>query len=419
MNIPIKSILSFTFLISSFFTNIAFAQTIILPPDYIKSVQLIASGNDYFVPVVSLGQRITLSFDDLEADQKDYYYLLEHCDKNWNTSQIISTDFVRGYQKEQFRDYRNSFNTLQEYTHYSISFPNEQTRVIISGNYRISVLNDNDDVIFTRYFAVYEPLTTVGVSVHRSRDVNFFGLQQSVQFVINHKGLMINNPQQEIYPVIYQNFDFNTAISGLQPQFIKPDQLWYKYDKETAFWGGNEFLYFDNKDILNQNMTVAQVLSGKNLYETILFQDLPRKYDPYTYYPDANGNFVVRNIKGDDADSEADYSYVNFTLKYPEQLDKKIYVYGKFNDNQLTDENLMKFDEKSQSYVAKIKLKQGFYNYNYILLNPDNTIDTTVVNGSFDQTENDYQVLIYYSKFGSKYDRLIGYGVGSSKELQQ
>lgn len=419
MNIPIKSILSFTFLISSFFTNIAFAQTIILPPDYIKSVQLIASGNDYFVPVVSLGQRITLSFDDLEADQKDYYYLLEHCDKNWNTSQIISTDFVRGYQKEQFRDYRNSFNTLQEYTHYSISFPNEQTRVIISGNYRISVLNDNDDVIFTRYFAVYEPLTTVGVSVHRSRDVNFFGLQQSVQFVVNHKGLMINNPQQEIYPVIYQNFDFNTAISGLQPQFIKPDQLWYKYDKETAFWGGNEFLYFDNKDILNQNMTVAQVLSGKNLYETILFQDLPRKYDPYTYYPDANGNFVVRNIKGDDADSEADYSYVNFTLKYPEQLDKKIYVYGKFNDNQLTDENLMKFDEKSQSYVAKIKLKQGFYNYNYILLNPDNTIDTTVVNGSFDQTENDYQVLIYYSKFGSKYDRLIGYGVGSSKELQQ
>lgn len=419
MNISIKSILSFTFLISSFFTNIAFAQTIILPPDYIKSVQLIASGNDYFVPVVSLGQRITLSFDDLEADQKDYYYLLEHCDKNWNTSQIISTDFVRGYQKEQFRDYRNSFNTLQEYTHYSISFPNEQTRVIISGNYRISVLNDNDDVIFTRYFAVYEPLTTVGVSVHRSRDVNFFSLQQSVQFVVNHKGLMINNPQQEIYPVIYQNFDFNTAISGLQPQFIKPDQLWYKYDKETAFWGGNEFLYFDNKDILNQNMTVAQVLSGKNLYETILFQDLPRKYDPYTYYPDANGNFVVRNIKGDDADSEADYSYVNFTLKYPEQLDKKIYVYGKFNDNQLTDENLMKFDEKSQSYVAKIKLKQGFYNYNYILLNPDNTIDTTVVNGSFDQTENDYQVLIYYSKFGSKYDRLIGYGVGSSKELQQ
>jgi hypothetical protein len=169
--------------------------------------------------------------------------------------------------------------------------------------------------------------------------------------------------------------------------------------------------------MLMTNMNVASVISGKDLYESILYPDIPRAYDPYTYYPDINGAYVIRKARVENSNIEADYSYVNFSLTIPEIMDKKVYVYGGFNNFQLTDENLMEFNPLTQSYEAEILLKQGFYNYNYITLNAKNQIDTTEINGSFYETENEYQVVVYYSKFGSKYDRVIGYGVGSSQNM--
>jgi hypothetical protein len=394
-----------------------FSQEIVLPPAHIKSIQIIASEGSGFVPIIQKSGSIELSFDDLEADEKDYYYLIEHCDRNWKTSDLLPTEFVRGYQKEQIRNFDNSFNTLQNFTHYALNIPNEQSQILISGNYRLSILNDDEEVVFTRYFIVYELVTSVGVSVHQSREVSFINSHQSVQFIINHTGLTINNPQEEIFPVIYQNFDFSTQISGLKPQFMRNDQLLYKYDQETAYLGGNEFLNFDTKEMLMTNMNVASVISGKDLYESILYPDIPRAYDPYTYYPDINGAFVIRKARVENSNIEADYSYVNFSLTIPEIMDKKVYVYGGFNNFQLTDENLMEFNPLTQSYEAEILLKQGFYNYNYITLNTKNQIDTTEINGSFYETENEYQVVVYYSKFGSKYDRVIGYGVGSSLNM--
>jgi len=401
------------------FITIANCQEIVLPPTNIKSVQITSSEGDGFSPIIQKNGTIRLVFDDLEADEKDYYYLIEHCDHNWKKSDLLPTEFIRGYQKEKIRTYENSFNTLQFYTHYSLNIPNEQTQLLISGNYRISILNDDDDVIFSRYFIVYEPLTTIGVSIHQSRDVGYIDTQQSVQFSINHSGLTINNPQEEIFPLIIQNFDFSTQIKGLKPQFIRGDQLLYKYDKETAFWGGNEYMNFDTKELLMSNMNVASVISGKNLYESILYTDIPRAYDPYTYYPDANGNFVIRNAKASNSEIEADYTWVHFSLNIPEFMDKQVFVYGGFNDFQLTDENRMIFNSITENYEVPILLKQGFYNYTYTTLNSKNEINTSELNGSFYETENDYQVLIYYRKFGSKYDRLIGFGKGNSKKLNQ
>ena len=396
------------------------AQEIILPPDYIKSIQLSSSRNGDFTPIVPLNGSFDLSFDDLEADEKDYYYKIEHCDRNWETSDLVTTEFVRGYAEEQIQDYENSFNTLQFYTHYHLRIPNADTRLLISGNYRISILDADENTIFSRHFLVYESLATVGVSVHQRRDVAFIDTQQSVQFSINHPGFRINNPREEIKPMLIKNNNFSTQISDLKPQFIRGDQLLYKYDIETAFWGGNEFLNFDSKEIRLSNMNIASVVSGKNLYHTYLYLDRERAFKPYTYYPDANGVFVIRNARSDNSAIEADYSWVHFTLDvYESYADKKVYIYGNFNNYQLTDENRMTYNTENGKYEAAILLKQGFYNYTYITLDKDNKIDSNEVNGSFDETENEYTVIVYYSKFGSNYDRIIGVGKGTSRQLGQ
>jgi len=333
---------------------------------------------------------------------------------------LVSTEFVRGYAEEQIRDYENSFNTLQDYTHYELQIPNKNTRLLLSGNYRISILDEDYEVVFTRFFTVYEPIATVGVSVHRSRDVSFIDTQQSVQFSINHPNFRINNPQDEIFPVLLQNADYATQITGLKPQFMRGDQLLYKYDKETAFWGGNEFLNFDTKEIRLTNMNIAKVVSGEYLYHTYLYVDRERVHDPYTYYPDVNGNFVIRNIGTDDSSLEADYSWVHFALKvYEPYPNKDLYIYGNFNNYQFSETNKLTYNTKTGDYECAILLKQGFYNYTYVTLNENGEINTTLINGSFDETENDYIVLVYYSRFGSYYDRVIGYGKGTSRQMNQ
>jgi hypothetical protein len=403
-----------------FFSSlISVSQEVILPPDYIKTVVLQTNEGNGFYPIMQKSGMLHVAFDDIQANEKDYYYLIEHCDRHWKTSDLLPTEFVRGYQKEQIRSYQNSVNTLQFYTHYDFQIPNEQTQLLISGNYRLSVLNDNDEVIFTRYFIVYEPITTVGVSVHQRRDVSVISEQQSVQFNINHPGLSINNPYEEIYPMIFQNFDFSTAIYDLKPQFIRGDQLLYKYDKETAYFGGNEFLNFDTKEMLMTNFRVAAVVSGKDLYESILYTDVQRAFDPYTYFPDINGNFLVNKARSNENNLDADYSRVAFSLDADEFFDKQVYVYGAFNNYRLTDENRMIYNPELGIYQAKILLKQGFYNYNFVTLNSHNQINSVELNGSFDETENDYQVIVYYVKFGSRYDRVIGYGMGNSSNLKQ
>ena len=397
-----------------------FAQEYIVPPNHIQTIQLNSSIKGVFTPLIPLNGSLQLSFDDLEADEKDYYYKIEHCDINWETSNLVTTEFVSGYAEELIRDYENSFNTLQDYTHYQLRIPNKDTRLLISGNYRISILNDAYDIVFTRYFIVYESVATVGVSVHRRRDVNFIDTQQSVQFRINHPGFPINNPRDEIKPVLLQNNDFSTKISGLKPQFIRGNQLLYKYDIETAFWGGNEFLYFDTKEIRTTTLDIARIVSGKHLYHTFLYQDQIRKHDPYTYYPDINGGFVVRNVKAEAQATEADYSWVHFSLDVYEALpDKELYVYGTFNNYQLNDANKLYYNAKTGSYETSILFKQGFYNYKYVALDESDVIESTLISGSFDETENDYLVIVYYSKFGSNYDRVIGIGRGNSKNLKQ
>ncbi|PKP28928.1 MAG: DUF5103 domain-containing protein, partial [Bacteroidetes bacterium HGW-Bacteroidetes-18] len=68
-------------------------------------------------------------------------------------------------------------------------------------------------------------------------------------------------------------------------------------------------------------------------------------------------------------------------------------------------------------YETKLLLKQGFYNYQYVTKEIDGTINNHDIDGSFYQTENDYTVLVYYKKFGSRYTKVIGVGFGNSEKI--
>lgn len=398
------SLIAFLLVVSSFAQNI-------------KTVQLRPKNNpNFYAPIVRLGDVLKLSFDDLDADSKQYQYKIEHMTHDWKPSSMTSNQYIEGFEQNEIINFTNSFNTLQPYTHYSVEIPNQNTIITKSGNYLISVIDEDYEVVFTRRCVFYEDITTVGVAAFRSRNAATTNQQQTVQFSVNHPGLQINTPSQEINVTLFQNHNWNTAITNLQPIFIKPQQLLYNHTVRTNFWGGNEFLNFDTKFIRNSSLNVARV-ERKNLYHSYLYTDEPRNDKIYTYNPDINGQFVVRTTERDVVDdrdnTEADYSLVHFSLEAFEPYEnKEVFVYGAFNNYELSEENKMTYDSSQKIYKATLPFKQGFYNYNYATLDNNKNVDLYEVDGSFYQTENEYTVIVYYKPFGEIYDRVIGVGYG-------
>lgn len=377
---------------------------------HIKSIQLKPLAANNFSTIVPLGTTLELSFDDLEADQKDYSYKVQLMTYDWKPSNLIANQYINGFQSNIFFNVENSFNTLQNYTHYSVQFPNQNTRITKSGNYLVSVLNEYDEVMFTRRFILYESTVAVGVSVTRGRDIKFMKEQQTVNLIVNHASIKINNPSQEIHVAILQNENWNTALTGVQPQFYKSNQLIYRYTRETNFWGGNEYLHFDNKLIRNGNINIFRV-EKKDIFHSYLYPYKNRVVKSYTYNPDINGQFVFRTIEASNPATEADYAQMYFSLKVENEFeDKEVYVYGAFNNFQLTEENKMSFDSSTNTYSSNFLLKQGFYNYTYVTKSSDGYISESEIRGNFSQTENNYTAIVYFKPFGSLFDRVIGVG---------
>ncbi len=375
----------------------------------IKTIQLKPLGSKQFTAIVPLGTVLQLSFDDLEENQQDYQYKIQHMTFDWQESNLLANQYINGFNQNSITNVSNSFNTLQFYTHYTVQIPNENTIITKSGNYLVSILNEFDEVLFSRRFTLYEKKVTVGVIAYRSRNTKTINKQQTVQFSINHPQLQINNPNVEIKVAVLQNNNWKTAITNLQPQFFKPNQLIYNYTHQSNFWGGNEYLFFDNKIIRNKSLNISKIIL-ENVYHHYLYPFEYNEYKTYKYNPDINGQFIIRTLEGNNPQTEADYAMMHFSLQVDKPFLDDIYIYGAFNNFELNTENKMIFNKKNNTYQAKILLKQGFYNYTFVSKNLENTLNKGSIRGGFSRTENHYTVLVYYKPFGGLFERVIGVG---------
>lgn len=383
------------------------------PPYYIKTITFKGNTNESELPILRLGEPLQLEFDVLNNDEADFYYVIEHYDYDWTPSRLIKSRYLQGFDDQRIVNYENSFNTYQLYSHYRLQIPNNQTRLLVSGNYMMKIFDENGELMFSRKFMVYEDLANVGVAVKRSRDVRFIHQKQSVDISIGSLNINFVNPKQTIKVAIIQNNNLKTAITGLKPQYTLGNELIYKYDTETSFWGGNEYLFFENKNVRGANVGVRN-FDLKDVFYNYLYTDIIRANRPYTYNPDINGNFLITALDVENLDIEADYTVIHFSLQHPELLDKSIHVYGNFNNYAITDDTKMTFNTDSGVYETRLLLKQGFYNYKYVMVDNNYIVDEGAVSGNFDQTENNYKVLVYYRDLGGLYDKIIGVGEASS-----
>jgi len=366
----------------------------------------------------TIGESFRISFDILSGYEYDLYYQIEHCDFNWEKSQLLKSEYMLGFDDVKIENYSSSFNTYQIYTHYNINFPNSNTRFKKSGNYIIKILDEFGEELFRRKFILFENLSTVQTEIKRSRDIKFIHEKQVVNFEVNPINIQFNNPSKTVKIKVFKNNDLNYSIENIKPQYNLGKKLIYKYDSELSFWAENEYLYFENKFVRNTNIKVSG-FDLNEIYSNYLYTDIPRKNKKYTYNPDINGGFLFDVNNSSNPEFEADYVNVHFSLKKYETIDNeiKIYIVGDFNNHEISENYVMSYNPRNKFYESVIKLKQGFYNYKYVAVNRDNKIIQGNIDGNFDETENEYNVIVYYRNYGERYDRVVGVGKGQSQYI--
>lgn len=380
----------------------------------IHTVILQQEGVDGSIPMIELNSstRLHLQFDDLDPTQRMLYYSLQHCNADWKPSNVMVSRAIRGLQQDILQDFEYSFNTRQQYIHYSLVFPSDQMEILLSGNYILKIFEDGDprNVVLTRRFMVYQKTASIGAIARRPVPVSLMDTHQEIDVTVDISKLSLVNANSSTKLIIRQNGRWDNAIE-LKPFSMNQQTLTYNYDDgKNCFQAGNEFRWVDIRSLRMQSDRVQRFLRDSEIVVTQLLVDPMRTFDSYRSLPDANGKYFIRNSEGSEPHVDADYTWVNFTLPFEAPITHgNLYLFGSLCDWQFQEAFKLQYDYPSKSYRARILLKQGIYYYSYVLLPKIKAPgDLSYIEGSHFQTENDYLILFYSRQYTEVYDELIG-----------
>lgn len=377
----------------------------------IHTVQTITDQCWWGLPIIHLNsdEKINIDFDDFTHESMRYAYRIEHYSADWklNTS-LFDSDYIDGYSNGNLiEDYEKSINTNTLYTHYHFSIPNEMCRLKISGNYCVTVFdeNDNNKPILRTYFMVTEDAAKIKMNATSNTDISINTSHQQLEADVRFNNIKIHDFKREINTYFIQNYRWNTAIINPTPQYILTDGLVWTHNSQLIFDGGNEYHKFEILDVNHANMGVERTEWKENEYHTYLWPNEPRTN--YVYDEDANGAYFIRNSNNHDNNIQAEYQLVHFNLR-ANHLKGNLYINGNWTHDQLSPQYQLYWNDESSCYETAIKLKQGYYNFQYLWKTPTDDIKFIPTEGNFCQTENCYTILVYYRALGDRYDRLIG-----------
>lgn len=365
-------------------------------------------------PVISLDEQVPLQleFDDLTANYRSFRARLVHCNADWQRSILNDIEFTYEYNDNPITDYQISINTKIPYYHYRFTLP----RVKLPGNYLLVVYDERnrENIIFTRRFMTYQNRVIVAAGVRFSTDPARQFTDQQLDLSISYKGYQVISPQDDFKVVIRQNYRDDRTLTGLRPTNVQAFDQVLEYrliDLSNTIPGGNEFRFFDTRTVLSRANYIDRIdrLADRNV--AYVQVDRPRNQGVYIQSDDFNGQFVIDHRETGNGATNADYIETVFTLKIPNIPDLEVYVNGAFNFWQLNERNRMVYDPLVEAYRASILLKQGVYNYDYVVqtARPKPKVDESYIEGSFSSTENDYEVFVYHRPPASRADQLIAY----------
>ncbi len=363
-------------------------------------------------PVINLlsSNQLHLTFDLLTDKFENLGAKIYHCNKDWNKSMLRDMEFLSQINNFRITEFDYSVNTVQPYINYRLNLP----KPIISGNYLISVFRraNPNDILFTRRFLVIEGIASINHTVRVSTTIDKRDQNHQIEYGVNYGDLFVNTPTKDIQTVLLQNHNWNTAISNIPPTLIRANEGFMEFrhlDLTTNFPGWNEFRFADLRTLSVAGRNVARVTNTGSKILAPLKMDGSKANVPYTLnFQDINGNYIIQNNDPGEDLLNADYAETTFSLK-SNPINGDVFVVGQFNNWNLSDNNRMRYTNQNGigRYETTIKLKQGYYEYQYLVKSIER--EPYLFEGSHFQAENEYEILVYYRKPGNINDQLIGY----------
>lgn len=383
----------------------------------LRTLRMTVDGDASRFPVLKLNsnEKLEVSFDDLTHEYQRYTYKIEHCDVEGNpTTELFESDYVRTTDDQVvITNYEPSENTTVQYTHYAFSIPNTNMRPLISGNYRLTVSTENEEdeevVVLQTYFAVVDTKVGIYPSATTNTEVDWNGTHQQIELKVDCSNLVVRDAQSEIKTLVMQNRRFDNMAKDVPFTAQNGNVLLWEHSRGLIFDAGNEYRKMEILSTRYPGMHGESVRWFDPYYHYTLQTDYPRRN--YLYDEDRNGQSVVRYEGAGDADTQADYVMTHFVLDSPQLPEgKEVYVSGQWTSLGVAPQYKMHYNHADACYEANILMKCGYYNYLYLCADKSNSQvgSTMPIEGNYFQTENEYDILVYYRPTGSRYWQLVG-----------
>lgn len=379
----------------------------------VRTLTLTVNDDPTLPPYMPLSgrQHIDIEWDEMSHNYKRYVYHIDHCDWNWEpTDGIFESDFLEGLNDQLIEDYQKSFNTTQIYTHYWLRIPQKELRLRLSGNYRLRIYEEDADreeeqPVLEARFCIYENSAGIITQLSSNTDLDFNRDHQQMTLSVGYGSLSVFDPQRELKVVVMQNRRWDCRVENLVPNVRKANGIEFTHNRQLIFPGGNEYHRFEILDVHRTAVGVDRINWFEPYYHATLFPVQPDR--AYSYSEDQNGVYVVRSADDIDDATTAEYIVVHFFLQSPRLQGGDVYVSGRWSGQTFNPDCKMEYDDVNREYHAALLLKQGYYSYEFV----QQDALTARTMGSFFETENEYQVLVYYREQGARYDRLAGYSI--------
>ncbi len=364
-------------------------------------------------PILTLGstEQVTVHFDQMTHKYHRFVYRVEHCDIDGQPSaSVFPSETLDALQElTLIEDHTVSRNTHTLYTHYAFQFPNAEVRPLLSGNYRITIFEDQDETLIPVaeiFLGMVDPLVNVGGSLTTDTDIDRYEAHQQLNLTINAAAIPEADLRRELMVRVVQNNRFDDAVHCPTPSFINGTTLRWEHCRELIFPAGNEYRHFEMLTTRRTGMRIERMEWYAPYFHATLMTDEPARN--YLLLNDRDGTSVVRNVDNQDANTESEYAFVHFTLLTPEVPGAEVYIEGAWTTGA-DPEWRMDYNAERGAYEASLFLKQGYYNYRYLTrTSGQRPLRTAPMEGDFFQTSNTYTVLVYRRSPQARHDALIG-----------
>lgn len=379
-----------------------------------RTLKTMAEDNFMSPPVIRMNtdDRIIVNFDEIGEDNSYLEYRLLHCDRHWQPSGLLESEYVDGFNSQRIEDYEHSYSTFVHYVNYQIAIPNDDMHIIHSGNYLLQVYDpeEPDVTLLQTRFQLSENTADISGEANSRTDRGHYSGWQQLSLDIDTQGVGNINPYQDITIDITQNMREETRRRPVSPLRVNGTHMIYEHQDDLIFHASNEYRRFESVSNAFAGLNVDSLKYMGSNYHVWLKPDRPRENAQYSYDRTQHGRYLVREYNATDSNLGADYVTVNFTLRMPESEESDIYIDGEFTNGLYTDSNRMTYDPQLRAYTASIPVKQGAYNYQYVALKREGAgvASPETIEGDKYETENEYNVSVYFRPPGARADRLVG-----------